>query len=49
MTSGSIYAWAVFNSKAFAGLRWKIFKNRKLARDFRKKNGGVLFKISKAS
>lgn len=46
MTPEVIFAWAVFNPKAFAGLRWRIFKTRKDAREFRLANGGSLFKIS---
>jgi len=48
MTSESIFAWAVFNPKAFAGLRWRIFDSRKTAREFRRQNGGSLFKIARS-
>jgi len=41
----SVYAWGVLNPKAAAGLRWRIFRSRRSARDYRKANGGELFKI----
>lgn len=41
----SIYAWCVLNPKAPAGMRWRVFRNRRSAREAIRSNGGKLFQI----
>lgn len=47
MSEKAIYGWAVLTENASE--HWHIFKTRRLARDYRRQHGGVLYKIERSN
>ncbi|WP_168171232.1 hypothetical protein [Rhodanobacter sp. B04] len=47
MKKRAIYGWAVLTESA--SQHWHIFKTQKLAREYKRQHGGVIYKIERSS